>query len=201
MGTACLCTKIPSKMVEVLQWILGALTPSASTPTSLSRFGTQGPGWHTVCAGFGASPKRALQRPALQSNTPSSARLIQAPSTAKRASRPASGHLCSRTPPHHPQFRPARGRGRPDSPKPSVPSAPRHSRRDCQPSRGKHTAWPDLTRCSRLPKWLHNTLNGSGHRSVHTPPHCHRSPTSPEHTAGTNTIPTAPRPRRHPKSQ
>ena len=67
----------------------------------------------------------------------------------------------------HPRFRPARGRG-------------------------KHTAWPGLTRCSRLPKRLHSALNGRGRRSVHTSPRRYRSPTSSEHTAGTNTELTSP---------
>ena len=58
-----------------------------------------GPGWHTVCTGFGASPKRALQRPEPSRHT-SFTRLTQVPAAAKRASRPASDHHRLRTPPY-----------------------------------------------------------------------------------------------------
>lgn len=42
MGTACLRTKTPSKLVAALQWILGVLNPSAFAFTSLSRSSAQG---------------------------------------------------------------------------------------------------------------------------------------------------------------
>ena len=155
-----------------------------------------------MCAGFGASPNRALQRPAHSVQHTPSAWLNQAPSTAKRASRPASDHPCLRTPPHlHPRFRPTRNRGRPDNPKPSVPPTPRHPAATANPAAA--STQPGRTQLVAIisPRWLHSTLNGSGRRSAHTPPRHHRSPTSPEHAADTNTSPSASRPRSHPKFQ
>ena len=93
-----------------------------------------GPGWHTVCTGFGASPKQALQRLEPSRHT-SFTRLIQAPAAAKRVSRPASDHHHLRTPPcPHSRFRPARGHGRLDSPNPQVPTAPRHPASTANPA-------------------------------------------------------------------
>lgn len=84
-----------------------------------------GPDRYTVCAGFGASPKRASQRPEPSHHHTPSARWPQPPAATKKPSHPASDQPCLQTPPP-PQFRPPHGRGRLDNPKPSVPPTPRH---------------------------------------------------------------------------
>lgn len=127
MDTACFRTKTPSKLVAASQWILEVLNPSASTPTSLSRFSIQDRVGTPCLPALGLPLSKRCNGPHPQSNTPSFTRLIQVPAAAKRASRPASGHPCLRTPPYpHSRFRPTRGRGRLDSPNPQVPTAPRH---------------------------------------------------------------------------
>ena len=128
-----------------------------------------GPDRYTVCAGFGVSPKRASQRPESPGHHTPFTQLPQPPAATKKPSRPASNHPCLRTPPP-PQFRPPHARGQPYKPNPYRSTHTKAPRRDCQPSRGKHTTWLDLTRCNRLPRWPHSTPNDSGHRTVHTTP-------------------------------
>ena len=165
---------------------------SLHTPES---FGTQDRVGTPCVAGFGASPKKTLQRPAPSVQytiicpvDPGTFGRLEGFPSSLGPSLPAN----SPTPPLPVQTGPwPRQTGQSQSPGSNRTRTPRL---DCQPSLGKHTAWSGLARCSRLPGWLHSTLNCSGRRIVHTPLRHPRSPTSPEHATGTNTSLTTPRP-------
>ena len=84
-----------------------------------------GPGWYTVCADFGASPRRALQRPKpppAHHHLPGYPRCLRLP-----RGLPVQPRIipASELPIPPSRFRPTHGRGQPYSPKPSVPPAPR----------------------------------------------------------------------------
>ena len=112
----------------------GFSTPLHSPSHSLSRSSTQGRIGTPCVPVSGHHLKRASNDPEPSRHT-SFTRLTQVPAAAKRASRPASDHHCLRTSPvPYSRFRPTRSRGRPDSPNPQVPTAPRHPASTANPA-------------------------------------------------------------------